>query len=86
MELKTCREQLDRIDDQIIALFLERMDTVRHVADYKKSHDLPVLAPAREAEILSRVREKSGEELAPYAEALFETIMRVSREYQNTLL
>ena len=86
MELKECRETLDRIDEQIIALFLERMDTVRHVAEYKKAHDLPILAPAREAEILNRVRERSGKEFAPYAATLFETLIYVSREYQKTLL
>ena len=86
MELKQCREKLDKIDEQIINLFLERMDTVRCVAEYKKAHDLPVLAPAREAEILDRVRVRSGEELAPYAATLFETLLYVSREYQKTLL
>lgn len=86
MELKECREKLDKIDEQIIKLFLERMDTVREVAEYKKAHDLPVLAPAREAEILKKVRERSGDEFAPYAATLFETLMYVSREYQKTLL
>lgn len=86
MELKECRDTLDRIDSQIIDLFLKRMDTVRNVAEYKKAHDLPVLAPAREAEILQRVRERSGDELAPYAATLFETLLYVSREYQKTLL
>ena len=86
MELKECRDTLDRIDSQIIDLFLKRMDTVRNVAEYKKAHDLPVLAPAREAEILQRVRERSGNELAPYAATLFETLLYVSREYQKTLL
>ncbi len=33
MDLQDYRAQLDRIDDQIAALFKERMDTVRHVAD-----------------------------------------------------
>lgn len=86
MELRECREKLDQIDEQIIKLFLERMNTVREVAEYKKAHDMPVLAPAREAEILARVRERSGDELAPYAATLFETLMYVSREYQKTLL
>ena len=86
MELKECRNKLDVIDSQIILLFCERMETVKQVAEYKKAHDLPILAPGREKEILERVAALSGEELAPYAKTLFETLMYVSREYQKTLL
>ena len=42
MELKDYREQLDRIDDQLAALFKQRMETVKQVADYKKEHNTPV--------------------------------------------
>ena len=86
MELKDCRNKLDVIDSQIISLFCERMETVKQVAEYKKAHDLPILAPGREQEILERVAALSGEEFAPYAKTLFETLMYVSREYQKTLI
>ena len=86
MELKDCRNKLDVIDSQIISLFCERMETVKQVAEYKKAHDMPILAPGREKEILERVAELSGAELAPYAKTLFETLMYVSREYQKTLI
>lgn len=86
MELKDHREHLDRIDAQLIALFRERMETVQQIAEYKKAHEMPILAPGREKEILERVRALSGEELAPYAATLFETLMYVSREYQKTLM
>lgn len=86
MELKECRNKLDVIDKQLIDLFLERMDTVKQVAEYKKEHDLPILASGREQEILERVRTLSGEEMAPYAQTLFETLLYVSREYQKTLI
>lgn len=86
MDLKTYRDRLDQIDGQIVALFRERMETVGKIADYKKTHELPVHVPGREQEILERVRALSGGELAPYAQELFETLMKVSREYQKTLL
>ena len=85
MELKECRNKLDAIDSEILSLFFERMEVVQKVAEYKKENGLPVLAAAREKEILERVRDKSGE-LAPYAQTLFETLLYVSREYQKTLL
>ena len=86
MELKDCRNKLDVIDKQLIELFLERMDTVKAVAEYKKEHGLPILASGREKEILDRVRTLSGEEMAPYAQTLFETLLYVSREYQKTII
>ena len=86
MELKEYRNKLDVIDSQLISLFCQRMEIVEKVAEYKKAHDLPVLAPGREKEIVERVRAMSGEELAPYAATLFETLLYVSREYQKTLL
>lgn len=86
MKLKECRNKLDVIDLQLISLFCERMEVVQRVAEYKKEHDLPILNSGREKEILERVRTLSGEELAPYAQTLFETLLYVSREYQKTLL
>ena len=86
MELNEYRNKLDVIDSRLISLFCERMEIVQKVAEYKKAHDLPVLSSAREKEILERVRALSGEELAPYAQTLFETLLYVSREYQKTLL
>ena len=86
MELKDCRNKLDVIDKQLIELFLERMETVKSVAEYKKEHGLPILASGREKEILDRVRTLSGEEMAPYAQTLFETLLYVSREYQKTII
>ena len=86
MDLKDYRNKLDTIDGEILALFRSRMETVKAIAAYKKVHNLPVLAPGREKEILDRVRAESGEELAPYAASLFETLMYLSREYQKTKL
>ena len=86
MDLKDYRTQLDTIDAEIIELFKQRMNTAAQIAAYKKEHGLPVLAAGREKEILDRVRAMSGEELAPYAATLFETLMYLSREYQKTLL
>ena len=86
MELKDYRDQLDRIDEEIIDLFRQRMETVSLIAQYKKANDLPILAAGREKEILERVRALSGEKLAPYGAELFETLMRLSREYQKNLL
>ena len=86
MDLKDYRDRLDQIDAEIIALFKERMEAVSLIAQYKKANNLPILAAGREQEVLEKVRTLSGEELAPYGAELFETLMRLSRDYQKTLL
>ena len=86
MELKDYRDRLDHIDSQIVELFKARMETVKEIGLYKKAHDLPVLASGREQEILQRIAQLCGEELAPYGQELFTTLMALSRDYQDRLL
>ena len=85
MDLQTLRDQIDGIDEQLLALFLKRMETVGEVAAYKKEHALPTLQQGREREILSRVTKEAGDK-AGYAKILFSTLMDLSRSYQNRIL
>ncbi len=47
MDINEAREKLNGIDDQLVALFAERMHTVLSVAQYKKEHNLTVLDKSR---------------------------------------
>lgn len=86
MELQDYRNQLDQIDDQIAALFKQRMETVKQVADYKKAHNTPILSASRERDILYRVTGLCGEELQEYTKILYTTLMELSRDYQEDRL
>lgn len=86
MDLQDYRAQLDQIDDQLAALFRQRMETVRQVADYKKEHHTPVLNAGRERDILYRVTGACGEELQEYTKILFSTLLELSRDYQENRL
>ncbi len=83
MDLTECRKQIDKIDDEILKLFLDRMEIASQVADYKKENNLSTLQKGREREILKRVSEKSGNEMAEYSRMLFATLMDLSKSYQN---
>ncbi len=83
MEISELRREINEIDDEILTLFLRRMDVAAQVADYKREHDLPILVPAREREILKRVAEKAGPEQGGYARVLFSMLMELSKSYQN---
>jgi len=76
MSLTYYREQIDKIDKELQRLFLERMDVVKQVAEYKKEHGLPVFDPAREKEKLDAID-------CPYTKKLVQTLFELSREYQE---
>ena len=86
MELKDIRNTIDQIDDQMLELFVRRMEVARDVAAYKKEHGLPILDSGREREVLNRVTEKAGEGLERYAKLLYQTMFDLSRGYQSALL
>lgn len=82
MDLNTLRLEIDRIDRQLVEAFLARMEVSAAIGDYKKQRGLPVYVPAREEEKLRQL-----ETMAPGMEAdiraLYETIFRLSRDYQT---
>lgn len=59
-QLSAVREEIDRIDKQLLPLFLERMNCSEKVAEIKQQAGIPVLNAKREQEILDRVREEAG--------------------------
>ena len=85
MSLSHIRNRIDQIDDQLLTLFLQRMECSRQVAEIKMQQNLPILNAAREEEILSDLSQKAG----PFADkvrALYATIFDLSRAYQQELM
>ena len=82
MDIQELREQIDRIDSDIIRLYGERMETARRIGQYKKEHHLPVTDTEREREVLNRAGEKAGEENENGVRALFGFLMAQSRTSQ----
>lgn len=62
------------------------MDISNEIAHYKQENVLPVFDKTREREILNRVSDLSGDELANYIQVIFSTLFSVSRSYQNRIL
>lgn len=83
MELKEYREQINEIDQELVRLFVARMRLSEKVAEYKKEHNLPIYAPAREREILQDVAEKAGPDMANYTRVLYSMLFELSRSYQS---
>ena len=83
MDLTECRKNIDRIDDEILKLFLERMAIASEVAEYKQKNNMPTLQKSREREILQKVCQNAGCEMEDYARILFSTLMDLSKSYQH---
>jgi chorismate mutase/prephenate dehydratase len=82
-DLSKLRENINEIDNKIIELWKERMELCLSVAEYKRENNLPVLDAQREKELLDRIKNMAGDELGDYSVSLYETIMSLSRSYQQ---
>lgn len=83
MKLTELRSQIDEIDNEILKLFLKRMNICRDVAEYKKVNNLSVMQGGREQQIIERIRNNSPEGLKDGATMLFRNIMDISKCIQN---
>ena len=83
MDLNELRLEIDKIDDQLVQLFVQRMNVSAQIADYKKAHDLPIFVPSREAEKLRDVAQKAGTGMDVYTSALYSMLFELSRGYQS---
>lgn len=86
MDLNDYRQQLDKLDDEMVELFTQRMELCAQIAAYKKENSLPVLDVHREREKLMDISEKTKPELRDYAMSLYSLIFELSRSSQNRLL
>ncbi len=83
MDLKDYRQQMDDIDDQMIRLFRQRMETAGKIAEYKKEKGLPVLDAGREREKMSALCAKMPPEMRNYTSVLYSSLFELSRSYQS---
>lgn len=82
MDILELRQEIDKIDDQMVRLFCQRMDVAAQIAEYKKENGLPILVPAREREKLQDVATKAGPEMDNYTRVLYSMLFELSRSYQ----
>lgn len=86
-ELLKLRNEIDAIDEEIVALFEKRMAVSEDVAEYKRKIGKAVLDSGREAQKIQKVRALAHSEFnAQGVNALFNQIMTISRMRQYMLL
>ena len=86
-KLEKARLAINEADAQIAQLFEKRMQAVEDVVAYKMENGLPIFDGAREKEVIQKNLAKITEEkLKPYYEDMLIQLMRISKEYQKTIM
>lgn len=83
--LQKPRQQIDRIDAEIVALLGKRWELVEEVSRVKEKHNLPPLQPERFAELLEDVKALARVHQIPdeMVEEMWHTIHKYSRRSQG---
>ena len=83
--LEEIRKEISAINDEMLALFVKRMELSAQVAAYKKANGLSTLDRKREEAILQKVADNTTDEFRQFALEFFRNMMDLSKEYQETL-
>lgn len=82
-KLAACREEINRIDDELVELVIKRMETAGKIGEIKKEAGLPVLNVKREEQVKERLLTKVPENLRESISSLYDTLFKISRDYQE---
>ncbi|NQU79485.1 chorismate mutase [Candidatus Woesearchaeota archaeon] len=79
------REEIDKVDEEIVNFLCKRDRIIRSVAEEKKSKGLPVYDETREAEIFERLSGLAIEKgLDPeFVRQLYKIVLQESKKVQN---
>ena len=86
LDLKDYREQIDKIDREIVLLLARRFEIVGKISDYKKKNNLQVLDKKREKVILEEklnLAQKNNLD-EEFIVDIFKKIMEQSKKIQDT--
>ena len=84
--LDGCRDEIDRIDEEIVSLLLRRQDIAARIGQIKRTLAIKTFDPNREKDVLRRVRSRSNENLTEEAIShIFNEIVSAARSVQNRL-
>lgn len=84
MGLLELREEIDRIDREIIGLLCRRFEIAEDIARLKRETGIDIEDNAREGDIIKNCKEKSGGELDEvFVEKLMRLIISESKKIQE---
>jgi len=86
--LEQFRDRLDPIDEEIARLFGERFEICREVARYKSERGIPMMQPARVAEVRARYLSRGAAAGLPaeFIAELFELLIGATCKLEDELM
>ena len=87
MDLLECRNEIDKIDKELVKLFEKRMNVAVNVAKYKIENNIPIFNGAREAEVIQKnINRLNNREYSKLTEKFFTNLMELSRSLQADII
>ena len=85
-KLDNLRKQIDIIDNELMELFIARMQISEKIAKYKYENHLKITNKSREKEIKSKIQNHQIHVIKHYYEPINKAIMSASKKYQKNLI
>lgn len=86
-ELEQLRNQINQVDERLVALLKQRFEIVEAVARTKQASGTPVFDPTRERAVLKRVVDLvANEDYQPAVAQVFTTIMDQAKQLERKKL
>ena len=85
--LNNQRNEIDRLDTEIIKLLEQRFDKAANIAKIKSENDIPVFDPSREEQVFNNiVRKISNDRYNSYIRNTYASLMNSSKDMQKDIL
>ena len=82
-DLKHLRKEIDRVNNGLMDLFIERMKISEEIGEYKRKNGMKIYDKNREDEIIAEVIEGREEKYKAYISEFLKELMKMSREIQE---
>lgn len=86
-DIQGLRDEIDRLDAQVVELLQERARTARQIGTTKADRALPTYAPARERQVIERVQALAGDGplTAAHLSSIFRQVIAACRSIERPL-
>ena len=86
MDLNELRQKINKIDDELVRLFEQRMEVSGEIAKYKLLNNMQMYDPTREQEIIKGLSAKVKKEYEAYIISFYTHLFELSRENQKRVI
>ena len=82
--LSELREAIEAVDQQMLELFIKRMELSKAIGEIKKEQKLPIYDATREKALFDKQKSKLNDaQMWPYFESFYTKLMQLSKDIQR---